>query len=308
VNEQRDRDLVDSFLSGFADALDAMLSLVLRSEVNAVEACGPEMMPVWLGTYPVYAFTTLGRDAGLAVLMESTTALRLVAMLEGKDEPAAELNDEHRELLRGLIGDATTRGARRLLEDFGQPVAAPGEPEVSDEGEMGATALSAVIGTRFLAAMVTLTSDPGLAFDAMVLFSESMEQWAAPGGSAAPAGAVLTPEEMNDILHGFGGDAAPADMGGHMQEDVRIPANLDMVMDIRLRATARLGSVEMPLGDVLSFGPGSIIDVGRLVDEPVDLLVNNKLIARGDIVVVDEKYGLRITEIVTPRERIESLR
>jgi flagellar motor switch protein FliN/FliY len=93
-----------------------------------------------------------------------------------------------------------------------------------------------------------------------------------------------------------------------MRDDVRVPGNMDMVLDIRLRATARLGSIEMPLGDVLSFGPGTIIDVGRLVDEPVDLLVNNKLIARGDIVVVDEKYGLRITEIISPRERIESLR
>ncbi|HPO31524.1 MAG TPA: FliM/FliN family flagellar motor switch protein, partial [Candidatus Hydrogenedentes bacterium] len=48
--------------------------------------------------------------------------------------------------------------------------------------------------------------------------------------------------------------------------------------------------------------------VGHLVDEPVELLVNDKLIARGDVVVVDEKFGLRITEIVSPRERIESLR
>ena len=56
------------------------------------------------------------------------------------------------------------------------------------------------------------------------------------------------------------------------------------------------------------FGPGSIIEVGHLVDEPVELLVNDKLIARGDVVVVDEKFGLRITEIISQEERIESLR
>ena len=86
------------------------------------------------------------------------------------------------------------------------------------------------------------------------------------------------------------------------------PDNLDMVLDIGLTATARLGSVEMPLAEVLSLGPGSIIEVGHLVDEPVELLVNGKLIARGDVVVIDEKFGLRITEIISPRERIESLR
>jgi flagellar motor switch protein FliN/FliY len=58
----------------------------------------------------------------------------------------------------------------------------------------------------------------------------------------------------------------------------------------------------------MKLGPGSIIEVGHMVDEPVDLLVNGKLIARGDVVVVDEKFGLRITEIVSARERIESLR
>jgi flagellar motor switch protein FliN/FliY len=55
-------------------------------------------------------------------------------------------------------------------------------------------------------------------------------------------------------------------------------------------------------------GPGSILEVGKTVDEPVELLVNNRLVARGDVVVVDEKFGLRITEIVSREERIESLR
>ncbi|NJL73545.1 MAG: hypothetical protein HC888_19485 [Candidatus Competibacteraceae bacterium] len=81
-----------------------------------------------------------------------------------------------------------------------------------------------------------------------------------------------------------------------------------MVLDIRLVATARLGRVEMPLGDILALGPGSIIEVGQMVDEPVELLINEKLVARGDVVVVDEKFGLRITEIISARERIETLR
>ena len=64
----------------------------------------------------------------------------------------------------------------------------------------------------------------------------------------------------------------------------------------------------MPIAEVLSLGPGSIIEVGHLVDDPIELLVNDKLVARGDVVVVDEKFGLRITEIISREERIESLR
>jgi len=81
-----------------------------------------------------------------------------------------------------------------------------------------------------------------------------------------------------------------------------------MVLDIKLVATARLGRIEMAVGDILGLGPGSIVEVGHLIEEPVELLINDRLIARGDVVVVDEKFGLRITEIISPKERIQSLR
>jgi len=92
-----------------------------------------------------------------------------------------------------------------------------------------------------------------------------------------------------------------AGAGNDLNREVRQHSdNLDMVYDIRLEATARLGRVELPIGSILNLGPGSV--------EPVELYINDKLIARGDVVVVDEKFGLRITEIVSARERIESLR
>ena len=92
--------------------------------------------------------------------------------------------------------------------------------------------------------------------------------------------------------------------------DMESKALLLSVWDSKEKDTYKINlwTKEMPINEILSLGPGSIIEVGHLVDEPVELLVNDKLIARGDVVVVDEKFGLRITEIVSPRERIESLR
>ena len=84
--------------------------------------------------------------------------------------------------------------------------------------------------------------------------------------------------------------------------------NLDVVLDLELTAAALLGGVEMPIGQILSLTPGSIIEMDRPVDEPIDLLVNDKLVARGEVVVVDEKFGVRITEVVSTRERIEVLK
>ncbi len=84
--------------------------------------------------------------------------------------------------------------------------------------------------------------------------------------------------------------------------------NLDVVLDLELTAAALLGGVEMQLGQILSLTPGSIIEMDRPVDEPIDLLVNDKLVARGEVVVVDEKFGVRITEVVSTQERIELLK
>ncbi|MBI5117007.1 flagellar motor switch protein FliN [Candidatus Poribacteria bacterium] len=84
--------------------------------------------------------------------------------------------------------------------------------------------------------------------------------------------------------------------------------NIDLILDIQLRLSARLGQVEMPIAEILDLAPGSVIDIDRFVDEPVELVVNDHLIARGEIVVVQENFGVKITEIVSPKERIKSLR
>jgi flagellar motor switch protein FliN/FliY len=84
--------------------------------------------------------------------------------------------------------------------------------------------------------------------------------------------------------------------------------NIDLILDVQLSVVARLGQVQMPISDVLALGPGAIIEVGHSVEEPVELFVNEKLIARGEVVVVDEKFGLKITEIVSPTDRVKSLR
>jgi len=121
-------------------------------------------------------------------------------------------------------------------------------------------------------------------------------------------------EAMNSASESANGDAAVAGL----EEEAGTPSeavasavdeeNLGLLLDVELAVVARLGQVEMPVREVLALGPGSIVEVGRSVEEPVELLVNEKLIARGEVVVVDEKFGLRITEIISPTERVRSLR
>lgn len=84
--------------------------------------------------------------------------------------------------------------------------------------------------------------------------------------------------------------------------------NLDLILDIPLKVTVELGRTKMPVSDLLNLTQGSVIELAKLAGEPMEVLVNDKLIARGEAVVVNEKFGVRLTDIISPSERIEQLK
>ena len=86
------------------------------------------------------------------------------------------------------------------------------------------------------------------------------------------------------------------------------PINLDSLLDIPLEVTVELGRTEILINELLSLGQGSVVELSKSAGQTLDLLANKKLIARGEVVVVKDKYSLRITEIVSPMERIENLK
>jgi len=85
------------------------------------------------------------------------------------------------------------------------------------------------------------------------------------------------------------------------------PKNIDILMDVKLPVAIELGHTEMTIRDILNLSAGSVVELNKLAGEPVDLLVNNKTIARGEVVVVDENFGLRVTSLISPEDRIKSL-
>jgi flagellar motor switch protein FliN/FliY len=78
-------------------------------------------------------------------------------------------------------------------------------------------------------------------------------------------------------------------------------ADLERLYDVTVELAVEVGRTRMTLGQALALGPGSVVTLDRLADKPVDLLVNGKPIARGEVVVIDEEFGLRITEVASPR-------
>ena len=89
---------------------------------------------------------------------------------------------------------------------------------------------------------------------------------------------------------------------GTAAEPSREPAALERLRDVPVELAVEIGRTRMTIGETLALGPGSIVTLNRLAGDPVDLLVNGKPIARGEVVVIDEEFGLRISEVVAPAD------
>lgn len=99
--------------------------------------------------------------------------------------------------------------------------------------------------------------------------------------------------------------AVPAGRPGPMSVDDK---KLEMILDIPLSLSVEMGRSKMLINDLLQLGQGSVIELTKLVGEPLDVFVNDKLIARGEVVVVNnEKFGIRLTEVISPSDRIQSM-
>jgi flagellar motor switch protein FliN len=86
------------------------------------------------------------------------------------------------------------------------------------------------------------------------------------------------------------------------------PRDLEFLLDIPLLVSVELGRTKMLINDLLQLGQGSVIELEKLAGEPMEIYVNSRLIARGEVVVVNEKFGVRLTDVVSPSERIRQLK
>lgn len=99
---------------------------------------------------------------------------------------------------------------------------------------------------------------------------------------------------------------------GEISADINLPPeatrNLELVMDIPVQLTVELGRTRMPIRNLLQLAQGSVVELNELAGEPLDVFINGCLVAQGEVVVVNEKFGIRLTDIITPSERLKKLR
>ena len=114
-------------------------------------------------------------------------------------------------------------------------------------------------------------------------------------------------DDIGDIDETEDEDGENLDDGGAGIKDGGATKSLDLILDIPLTVAVELGRSKMLINDLLQLGQGSVIELTKLVGEPLEVLVNQKLVARGEVVVVNEKFGVRLTDIVSTMERVKSL-
>jgi len=149
-------------------------------------------------------------------------------------------------------------------------------------------------------ASVTLVID-SVSRDATAVGADDAWQFPLPGG-ATPALAV-----GGALVIGAAVAAAPAPAALPAAPASTPGSNLDLLLDVELPLAVRFGQAELTLHHLTRLGPGSVIDLRRSADEPVEVLVGGKVIARGEVVVVEGNYGVRVTEVVSTADRIRSL-
>lgn len=126
----------------------------------------------------------------------------------------------------------------------------------------------------------------------------SMDDWAAAMGEQAETEASAAPAaQPAQIFEQFGGAG----------ERASALQDFDMILDIPVALTVELGRTKISIRNLLQLAHGSVVELDGLAGEPMDVLVNGTLIAQGEVVVVNDKFGIRLTDIITPQERIRKL-
>jgi len=266
-----------------------------------------------------------------ALVFDESVATRIAMSMMGEDNEPPEMDDAH----LSTIGELANTLLSSLSKNLGQVVGSdltPSSPTTvvyrseQDIPQFRTDQLAKIsydlnidsIGTS---KMVHYIEIPEVLNWAEKLNNATFNQTAQNG--ADTAGSNNQPQAQQQQFGGFqmsaGGFSQGMDSGGGPVNinpvnfpsmsaggmgQGQIPSNIDLLLDVQMVLTVELGRTKKYVKDILSLGEGSIIELDKLAGEPVDLLVNGKLIAKGEVVVIDENFGVRVTDIVGPAERL----
>jgi len=280
-------DTFGLFASGFFEAAGPALTTVLNRRAS-VEVVGVEAHTVatltsarplpWVIVDVPYA---RGLSGAHWLALNAYEALQFAQMLLGTHEEVAELSEGHMTAIRDAMNQMLASVGPALMPFFARSVAfGPSRVRIAEGG------LPDVGGPTDRLSVVTACIHAERGPDTYIL--------------------LLTPEAMAAEITSAGA-IAPATTTSATGDD-RNPARLDLILDVTLPVTVELGRARMQIQEVLKLAPGSVIELDKSAGDPVELYINDRPIAKGEVVIIDENFGIRLTSIVTATERIKTLR
>ncbi|MDR2509361.1 MAG: flagellar motor switch protein FliN [Spirochaetaceae bacterium] len=310
---------IENFLAGTVESLSSNLSMMTGGNVSFA---GPSAK-------------NLDRDSFLGELPETVTAVKIDYTAGFPGEHSFLMSEE----LAKAIASLMNKEENITLDDMAMSVI--GEV-VSQMSGTEITALTNKTGNKGIAsappeaanvpkAAVALPPNFTVAMYKVNLSGEEHTIWEVfgpqvasgiakalvappPGGTAAGAG-IPPLSSMPGMVGGpaSGGFGMPPNMQSVQFPNLnnaispREQGNIGLLMDVNMEMTVELGRTRKLIKEILLMGEGTIIELDKLAGEPVDILVNHKLIAKGEVVVIDENFGVRVTEIVSPAERMPDI-
>jgi flagellar motor switch protein FliN/FliY len=331
---------LQTFLAGTTAALSSNLSMMTGSDISfqgpQVESTSRDSLLQKLSdmvTVVKADFTSGFPGEHLFLLSEDTT--KRIASLMNKEENIT-LDEMTMSVIGEVISQLTGTQITALTQKTGNKSIASTPPEAANVPR----AVAALPGGNFTVASYQLELGDGKNHQVWEVFGSGVSREIARALSAGASPAASVPPGMGGAP-AFGGMNASVpnmgmtgmpQMGGAMPNIMGMPSmgqptnvqqvqfpslmpqtvsqeqgNIGLIMDVYMEMTVELGRTRKLIKEILGMGEGTIIELDKLAGEPVDILVNHKLIAKGEVVVIDENFGVRVTEIVSPMERMNEL-
>ncbi|MCL2690151.1 MAG: flagellar motor switch protein FliN [Chitinispirillia bacterium] len=320
---------------------DVVTSVVTKKVVFAPEPCiQSDMGAVWQrvtgGALSLKVSFSSGLNGDMFLIMNKKYAAVLSDLMMMGDGNA-EYADDHRDAIGELLNNVVGAFKTAFGAEIGGQISAANVDVVDLDGPGAASHAfpSSALELGFAKLSVEGTGES----DVALLFSEALandivkKKAPPPPASNGGGGFGISQDEMNALtgittgdfssgsggMSAFGGsDFGTTDFGGGHGGGFSSPPaaggysgpkdNIELLLDVELEINIELGRSDLSIKKILELAPGSIVELDKMAGEPVDLLVNNKVVAKGEVVVIDENFGIRIVSLIPAEDRIKSLR
>jgi flagellar motor switch protein FliN/FliY len=223
-------------------------------------------------------------------IAEKPVALQLAQLLKSEPfDPAIELDDSHREAFAELLRQVAAAVSSYWKQNTDSEIELKFKVDDVPAAPSSFSASLRLSGEKIPDLSLSLI----LSNDLCESLAPTLAGLSQPGTPASPEG--VAEKEQHTMPH-------PVSSGSGT-----LPSNLDLLLDVELEATIRFGRHEMLLRDIFALMPGAVVELDQMVNEPAELLVAGRLIARGEVVVVDGIFGLQVSEVVSASQRAEIL-